>query len=50
LLVNGYNHYEIANTMQIPRPTITKDVQYLKQQDQASLQCQIIDKRQTCFS
>jgi DNA-binding NarL/FixJ family response regulator len=27
LLVKGYNHYEIANTLQIPRPTITKDVQ-----------------------
>ena len=22
--------YEIANTLQIPRPTITKDVQYLR--------------------
>jgi DNA-binding NarL/FixJ family response regulator len=26
LLVKGYNHYEIANTLQIPRPTITKDI------------------------
>jgi hypothetical protein len=30
--------------MQIPRPTITKDVQYLKQQDQASLQCHIQER------
>jgi hypothetical protein len=29
LLVKAYNHYEIANILQIPRPTITKDIQYL---------------------
>jgi hypothetical protein len=28
LLVKGYNHYEIANTLQIPRSTITKDIQH----------------------
>jgi hypothetical protein len=27
LLVNEYNHYEIANTLQISRPTITRDIQ-----------------------
>jgi hypothetical protein len=32
LLVKGYNHYEIANTLQIPRPIITKDTQYLRHQ------------------
>jgi DNA-binding NarL/FixJ family response regulator len=26
LLAKGYNHYEIANILQIPRPTITKDI------------------------
>ena len=38
LLVKGYNHYEIANTLQIPRPTITKDIQYLRHQDKENLQ------------
>src|SRR5919106_5967587 len=37
LLVKRYNHYEIANTLQIPRPTITKDIQYLRQQDRENL-------------
>jgi hypothetical protein len=31
LLVKGYNHYEIASTLKISRPTITKDIQYLRQ-------------------
>ena len=31
LLVKGYNHYEIASTLQISRPTITRDVQYLRE-------------------
>ena len=38
LPVKGYNHYEIANTLQIPRPTITKDIQYLRHQDKENLQ------------
>jgi hypothetical protein len=38
LLVKGYNHYEIANTLQILRPTITKDIQYLRHQDKENLQ------------
>src|SRR5919198_4940776 len=29
LLVKGYNHHEIASTLQISRPTITRDTQYL---------------------
>jgi len=37
LLVKGYNHYEIADTLHIPRPTITKDMQYLRQQAQENL-------------
>src|SRR5919106_2443589 len=44
LLVKGYNHYEIANTLQIPRPTITKDVQYLRLQDQDNLQRHIQER------
>ena len=31
LLVKGYNHYEIASTLQISRPTITRDIQYLRE-------------------
>jgi Trp operon repressor len=31
LLVKGYNHYEIASILQISRPTITRDIQYLSQ-------------------
>jgi predicted transcriptional regulator len=38
LIVKGYNHYEIANMLQIPRPTITKDMQYLRNQDKENLQ------------
>jgi hypothetical protein len=31
LIVKVYNHYEIASTLQISRPTITKDIQYLRE-------------------
>lgn len=44
LLVKGYNHYEIANTLQIPRSTITKDIQYLRQQDKENLQTHIQER------
>src|SRR5215204_5993441 len=44
LLVKGYNHYEIANTLQIPRPTITKDIQYLRQLDRENLQTHIQER------
>ena len=44
LLVKGFNHYEIANTLQIPRPTITKDVQYLRLQDRDNLQRHIQER------
>jgi DNA-binding NarL/FixJ family response regulator len=33
LLVKGYNHYEIAIMLQILRPTTTKYIRYLSQQD-----------------
>ena len=38
LLVKGYNHYEIAKALQIPRPTITRDIQYLRHQDKENIQ------------
>jgi len=44
LLVKGYNHYEIANALQIPRSTITKDIQYLRQQDRENLQTHIQER------
>jgi hypothetical protein len=44
LLVKGYNHYEIGNSLQIPRPTITKDIQYLRQQDRENLQSHIQER------
>jgi hypothetical protein len=31
LLVKAYNHYEIASTLQISGPTITRDIQYLRE-------------------
>ena len=31
LLVKGYNHSEISSTLQISRPTITRDIQYLSE-------------------
>ena len=44
LLVKGYNHYEIADTLLIPRSTITKDVQYLRQEDRENLQSHIQER------
>src|SRR5215208_867679 len=44
LLVKGYNHYEIANALQIPRSTNTKDIQYLRQQDRENLQTHIQER------
>jgi hypothetical protein len=44
LLVKGYNNYEIADTLQIPRYTVTKDIQYLRQQAQDNLQEQIQER------
>jgi|SRR5215208_2866829 len=54
LLVKGYNHYEIAHALQIPRPTITKDIQYLRQLDREYLQTHIQERLpqeyQNCMS
>src|SRR6266487_5015118 len=44
LLVKGYNHYEIASALQISRPTITRDIQYLSQQAKHSIK-KYIDER-----
>src|SRR5215204_917308 len=44
LLLKGYNHYEIANTLHIPRPTITKDIQYLRQKNRENLQTHIQER------
>ena len=44
LLVKGFNHYEIANILHIPRPAITKDIQYLRQQDRENLQIHIQER------
>src|SRR6266480_6438745 len=44
LLVKGYNHYEIASTLQISRPTITRDIQYLSQQAKHSIKKYIDEK------
>ena len=44
LLVKGYNNYEIADTLKIPRHTITKDIRYLRQRAQENLQEQIQER------
>jgi DNA-directed RNA polymerase specialized sigma24 family protein len=44
LLVKGYNQYEIASMLQISRPTITKDIQYIRQQAQENLKSHIQDR------
>jgi transposase len=37
LLVMGYNHYEIANMLQIGRSTISRDAEYLSQQSKENV-------------
>jgi len=44
LLVKGYNNHDIADTLKIPRHTITKDIQYLRQRAQENLQEQIQER------
>ena len=44
LLVKGYNNYEIADTLKIPRHTITKDIRHLRQRAQENLQEQIQER------
>jgi hypothetical protein len=44
LVAKGYNHYEIANSLRIPRSTITKDIQYLRKQDRENMQTHIQER------
>src|SRR5918995_2836404 len=44
LLVKGYNNHEIADTLKIPRHTITRDIQFLRQRAQENLQEQIQER------
>jgi hypothetical protein len=43
LLVKGNNHYEIASVLQVSRPTITRDVEYLRQQAKENMKNHIAD-------
>ena len=44
LLVKGNNHYEIANILQVSRPTITRDIEYLRQQAKSNIKKYIDEK------
>ena len=44
LLIKGYNHYEIADTLKIPRTTVSRDVGYLRQKAQEQLKTHIQDR------
>jgi DNA-binding transcriptional regulator LsrR (DeoR family) len=44
LFVKGNNHYEIANILQVSRPTITRDIQYLREQARDNIK-KYIDER-----
>jgi len=54
LLVKGYNHYEIADTLQIPGSTISGDIQYIRQQAQENLhehiQERLPEEYQSCLT
>jgi hypothetical protein len=43
LLVKGNNHYEIAGVLQVSRPTITRDIEYLRQQAKENMKNHIAD-------
>jgi hypothetical protein len=43
LLVKGNNHYEIASVLQVSRPTITRDIEYLRQQAKENMKNHIAD-------
>jgi hypothetical protein len=43
LLVKGNNHYEIATVLQVSRPTITRDIEYLRQQAKENMKNYIAD-------
>ncbi|MGB0027274.1 MAG: HTH domain-containing protein, partial [Nitrososphaeraceae archaeon] len=44
LLVKGNNHYEIANILHVSRPTITRDIEYLRQQAKSNIRKYIDEK------
>jgi hypothetical protein len=44
LVVKGYNQYEIADTLKISQPTISRDLDFLKQQAQQNLKTHIQNK------
>jgi uncharacterized protein YerC len=44
LLVKGHSQYEIAETMHISQPTISRDIQYLRQQAKEELRFHIEEK------
>jgi Trp operon repressor len=43
LLVKGNNHYEIASVLQVSRPTITRDIEFLRQQAKENMKNHIAD-------
>ena len=44
LVVKGYNQYEIADTLKISQPTISRDLDFLKRQAQENLKTHIQNK------
>lgn len=44
LVVKGNNNYEIASILQVSRPTITRDIQYLREQAKDNIK-KYIDER-----
>ncbi|PWU82045.1 MAG: hypothetical protein DLM72_03780 [Candidatus Nitrosopolaris wilkensis] len=44
LLVKGYNHYEIAKELQISRPTISRDTEWLRNQAKEELRQYVEEK------
>ena len=44
LLVRGYSQWDVAEELQIDQSTVSRDVQYLRQNAQANLQKQFQQK------
>ena len=44
LFVKGNNHYEIASILQVSRPTVTRNIEYLRQQAGSNIK-KYIDER-----
>jgi DNA-binding transcriptional regulator LsrR (DeoR family) len=42
--VKGNNHYEIASILQVSRPTVTRNIEYLRQQAGSNIK-KYIDER-----